>query len=66
MCFSHRDLQLFLSSELPTTQKGLRACLRCSLIKNFDQFYNNGCENCEPLGMEGNTTRIHEVTCETA
>jgi hypothetical protein len=65
---------------IPDDFKGLRACLRCSLVKTFEQvslsikfvfkfdaitfcvqFLDRGCDNCEFLGMEGNTDRAQEV-----
>jgi hypothetical protein len=30
-----------LSSALPQSLKGLRACMVCSLVKSFEQFYND-------------------------
>ena len=39
-----------------------RACLRCSLIKSHDQFMENGCENCDFLGMAGNNEKVLECT----
>jgi transcription elongation factor SPT4 len=41
---------------------GLRACLRCALIKTFEQFHHDGCENCDFLSMEGNTERINQAS----
>lgn len=39
------------AAELPPRLKGLRACLRCRLIKSSQQFMDEGCENCnEELG----------------
>ena len=32
---------------VPKSLKQLRACLVCSLIKTFDQFESDGCDNCE-------------------
>jgi transcription elongation factor SPT4 len=49
-------------AEIPNDAKGLRACLRCSLVKTFSQFLDNGCENCEFLGMVGDADRTHECT----
>ncbi|CAI8598621.1 unnamed protein product [Vicia faba] len=30
----------------------LRACLRCRLVKTYDQFRRSGCENCPFLEMD--------------
>ena len=51
----------FLHAEVPTEFKALRACMRCALIKTLTQFYENGCENCEFLGIEGNQENLHSV-----
>lgn len=32
---------------VPKDLRGLRACLVCSLVKSFDQFEADGCDNCE-------------------
>ena len=32
-------------ADVPNSMKGHRACLRCGLVKCFDQFYAEGCEN---------------------
>ena len=34
---------------VPKSLKQLRACLVCSLIKTFDQFETDGCDNCESV-----------------
>ncbi|KQK15238.1 transcription elongation factor SPT4 homolog 1 [Brachypodium distachyon] len=40
-------------AEIPTSfGHELRACLRCRLVKTFDQFRENGCENCPFLEMD--------------
>jgi len=33
-------------AELPQATKGLRACRKCRLIKEFSQFVERGCDNC--------------------
>ena len=45
------DLPAERFAQPPTSMKGLRACLRCGLIKEFSQFYDIGCENCPMLDM---------------
>lgn len=52
----------YTHAEIPTRLTGLRACLRCALIKEFSQFYENGCENCDFLNMLGNSDRIYAVS----
>ena len=33
-------------ADVPNSMKGHRACLRCGLVKCFDQFYAEGGETC--------------------
>uniref|UniRef100_A0AC35GM12 Transcription elongation factor SPT4 n=1 Tax=Panagrolaimus sp. PS1159 TaxID=55785 RepID=A0AC35GM12_9BILA len=48
---------------LPTELRQLRACLVCSLIKTFEQFVRDGCDNCEPfLQMRNDSERVQEAT----
>jgi len=48
---------------VPKELRNLRACLLCSLIKTFDQFEFDGCENCDEfLHMKNNRDAIHECT----
>ena len=47
---------------IPKTFKDLRACLRCSLIKDYEKFYERGCENCTFLAMQENPQRVMECT----
>lgn len=42
--------------------KNLRCCMVCRLAKTFDQFYEQGCENCPYLAMEGDRERIFDCT----
>lgn len=42
--------------------KGLRCCVPCHLVKTFEQFYEEGCQNCPFLGMEGDRERIYDAT----
>jgi len=49
-------------AEIPDSDKGLRACLRCSLVKTFTQFVDSGCENCDFLGMVGENDKVHDCT----
>eukprot|EP01032_Pedospumella_encystans_P008294 gene8294-9866_t len=54
------DDEEYITADIPDEFKGLRACLRCSLIKTFEQFNDKGCENCEFIDLEGNKGRIEE------
>lgn len=41
----------------------LRACILCGLVKTYDQFMNDGCDNCErKLGLAGASDRILDCT----
>lgn len=42
--------------------KGLRCCVSCHLVKTFEQFYEQGCENCSFLALEGDRERIYDAT----
>lgn len=48
--------------ELPNSMTGHRSCLRCGLVKTFTQFYDNGCENCPFLELEGRQDRVERCT----
>ncbi|XP_019873138.1 transcription elongation factor SPT4-like [Aethina tumida] len=47
---------------IPKDLRGLRACLGCSLIKSFDQFENDGCDNCDFLRMKHNSDNVMDCT----
>ncbi|XP_065187866.1 transcription elongation factor SPT4-like [Sycon ciliatum] len=48
---------------VPKELRNLRACLLCSMVKTFDQFENDGCDNCEQLlGFRNNAAMIQECT----
>ncbi|GAB2215358.1 hypothetical protein Droror1_Dr00019741 [Drosera rotundifolia] len=40
----------------------LRACLRCRLIKTYDQFRESGCENCPFFNLQADHERLLECT----
>eukprot|EP00887_Chlorella_sp_A99_P005939 scaffold29.g5939.t1 len=42
--------------------KNLRCCHGCRLVKAFAQFYEQGCENCPFLDMEGDKERVYDST----
>ncbi|PRD31286.1 UNVERIFIED_CONTAM: supt4h1 [Trichonephila clavipes] len=51
---------------IPKDLRNLRACLLCSMIKSFDQFEYDGCDNCEEyLNMKGNRELVDECTSST-
>ena len=48
---------------VPKSLKQLRACLVCSLIKTFDQFESDGCDNCESvLHLKRNRDNVYDCT----
>ncbi|CAL1547958.1 unnamed protein product [Lymnaea stagnalis] len=48
---------------VPKDMRNLRACLLCSLVKTFEQFELDGCENCEEfLHMKNNRDAVYECT----
>jgi len=49
-------------AQAPNSLKGLRACMRCGLIKTFDQFYDMGCENCPFLDMFEEQEKVSKCT----
>ncbi|XP_011627132.1 transcription elongation factor SPT4 homolog 1 [Amborella trichopoda] len=40
----------------------LRACLRCRLVKTYDQFRETGCENCPFFNMDKDHERVVDCT----
>ncbi|CAN0037801.1 unnamed protein product, partial [Heterosigma akashiwo] len=49
-------------AEVPEGLNGLRACKRCTLVKTFAQFYENGCDNCPFLEMDTSSDRVNDCT----
>jgi transcription elongation factor SPT4 len=49
-------------ASVPTNLRTVRACKRCGLIKTQEQFYDEGCENCLFLNMEGDSGRVNSCT----
>ncbi|CAG8514376.1 8641_t:CDS:2 [Paraglomus occultum] len=48
---------------IPSNFRQLRACLLCSLVKNYEQFRRDGCDNCEDIvQMRNNSDRIADCT----
>jgi transcription elongation factor SPT4 len=51
-----------IMERIPETRKQ-RACLLCSMVKSLDQFYRQGCENCEEvLSLKQDQDRIMDCT----
>ncbi|XP_027347718.1 transcription elongation factor SPT4 homolog 1-like isoform X2 [Abrus precatorius] len=50
-------------AQIPTSfGHELRACLRCRLVKTYDQFRESGCENCPFFKMEEDHERVVDCT----
>lgn len=50
-------------AQIPTSfGSGLRACLRCRLVKTYDQFRESGCENCPFFNMDKDHERVNDCT----
>ncbi|TQD76321.1 hypothetical protein C1H46_038152 [Malus baccata] len=50
-------------AQIPTSfGHELRACLRCRLVKTYDQFRESGCENCPFFKMEEDFDRVADCT----
>ncbi|KAK8564144.1 hypothetical protein V6N13_005636 [Hibiscus sabdariffa] len=50
-------------AQIPTSfGHELRACLRCRLVKTYDQFRESGCENCPFLKMDEDNERVVDCT----
>eukprot|EP00049_Salpingoeca_infusionum_P000712 m.41856 g.41856 ORF g.41856 m.41856 type:complete len:129 (+) comp10619_c0_seq3:43-429(+) len=47
----------------PSSSHDVVACLMCSLLKTRDQFYDDGCDNCEEfLHIQNNRDNLHDFT----
>lgn len=51
------------NAPVPDKVKGIRACMRCGLLKTYEQFME-GCDNCPFLQMEANPESVN--VCTTA
>jgi transcription elongation factor SPT4 len=49
-------------AQTPNSMKGLVACRACALVKTFDQFYDDDCDNCDIMGGEDRNSRIRVTT----
>ncbi|XP_044745493.1 transcription elongation factor SPT4-like isoform X3 [Coccinella septempunctata] len=51
---------------IPVDLRRLRACLACSLIKSFEQFLRDGCDNCEEfLRMRKDSDNVYLYTSKS-
>ncbi|KAJ6719975.1 SUPPRESSOR OF TY 4 [Salix viminalis] len=51
------------AAQIPTSfGHELRACLRCRLVKTYDQFRESGCENCTFFKMDEDHERVVDCT----
>ncbi|CAN6439947.1 Transcription elongation factor SPT4-like protein 1 [Nymphaea thermarum] len=51
------------AAQVPTSfGQELRACLRCRLVKTYDQFREMGCENCPFFNMDKDHERVVDCT----
>nr|GMD91438.1 transcription elongation factor SPT4 homolog 2 [Ipomoea batatas] len=51
------------AAQIPTSfGHELRACLRCRLVKTYDQFRESGCENCPFFKMDEDNERVVDCT----
>ncbi|OIT03750.1 transcription elongation factor spt4 -like 2 [Nicotiana attenuata] len=51
------------AAQIPTSfGHELRACLRCRLVKTYDQFRESGCENCPFFKMDEDYERVGDCT----
>ena len=61
--FSDNKQSIMSVDTVPKSLKQLRACLVCSLIKTFDQFESDGCDNCESvLHLKRNRDNVYDCT----
>mmetsp|Transcript_41587 Transcript_41587/g.50448 ORF Transcript_41587/g.50448 Transcript_41587/m.50448 type:complete len:129 (-) Transcript_41587:541-927(-) len=42
--------------------RDLRCCMHCRLLKTYDQFLQQGCDNCVFLGMKEDGERVNDCT----
>eukprot|EP00522_Entomoneis_paludosa_P018270 CAMPEP_0172451824 /NCGR_PEP_ID=MMETSP1065-20121228/9693_1 /TAXON_ID=265537 /ORGANISM="Amphiprora paludosa, Strain CCMP125" /LENGTH=134 /DNA_ID=CAMNT_0013203795 /DNA_START=17 /DNA_END=421 /DNA_ORIENTATION=- len=54
-------VQELASAMVPDNLKAMRACKRCGILKTFNQFVDQGCENCPFLGMD-DTRQVNRCT----
>lgn len=52
-----------ICAEVPREfQRGIRACRSCKLIKTFEQFLENGCDNCSALSFTDSNAVVKLTT----
>ena len=52
-------------AEAPKSLRDMVACRRCYLVKSFEQFLDDGCENCQFLKMKDKPERCEECTTKS-
>ncbi|KAJ9691745.1 hypothetical protein PVL29_013819 [Vitis rotundifolia] len=58
-----REREMSNAAQIPTSfGHELRACLRCRLVKTYDQFRESGCENCPFFKMDEDHERVVDCT----
>lgn len=58
----HREEDIRAAPVPEALNRNLRCCIPCRLVKTLEQFYEQGCENCTFLDMEGDRERIEDCT----
>ncbi|KAF5730284.1 Transcription elongation factor SPT4 like 1 [Tripterygium wilfordii] len=58
----NRDGERCTSTNPHSFGNELRACLRCRVVKTYDQFRESGCENCTFFKMEEDPERVVDCT----
>ena len=56
------DEEVFRHATVPMKMRETRACMTCSLVKQYSHFSENGCDNCPFLQMRENRQRVSDCT----
>jgi len=54
----------FAAAPMDTSSRNTRACIRCGLVKTFDQFFESGCDNCVSVPMLNDRAAVSEHTSQ--
>merc|ERR1712159_681378 len=65
LCLLHLLLFVNMSAAVPETQRNLRACLQCRLIKTQSEFRKDDCENCANIDIQDDIDRVIAYTTPT-
>lgn len=57
-----QQVQELADAPVPSSLKNIRACKRCGLLKTFEQFIDDGCENCPFLKMADDNRNVAKYT----